>query len=91
LSWFLHSLRSQDPDIKGTFLPSFVNALTALAAPLVIVLDDYHVIEEPSWHDQLAFLLLYLPHLVKIALSTRTDPRFPSDACGLPAISPKSA
>jgi LuxR family transcriptional regulator, maltose regulon positive regulatory protein len=70
----LHSLRSQDPDINGTFLPSFVNALTALAAPLVIVLDDYHVIEEPSWHDQLAFLLLHLPHLVKIALSTRTDP-----------------
>jgi LuxR family maltose regulon positive regulatory protein len=73
----LHDLRVQVPDITGTVLPILVNQLAALAEPVVLVLDDHHVITEPSCHDQIAFLLLHLPLTVQVVLITRTDPPVP--------------
>lgn len=70
-------LRGQWPDISGGFIPGVVNALAALGAPVVIVLDDYHVIKEHSCHQQLESLLLHLPAPAAIALSTRADPPLP--------------
>src|SRR5260370_24996598 len=53
----LRALRIRSPDITGTALPILVNELAALPAPVVLVLDDFHVISERSCHDQTAFLL----------------------------------
>ena len=64
-------------DIAGILLPNLVNELAALAAPVVLVLDDYQAITEPSCHEQIAFLLLHLPPSVQIVLITRTDPPVP--------------
>jgi LuxR family transcriptional regulator, maltose regulon positive regulatory protein len=70
-------LRGQWPDISGGFIPGVLNALAALRAPVVIVLDDYHLIKEHSCHQQLESLLLHLPAPAAIALSTRADPPLP--------------
>jgi LuxR family maltose regulon positive regulatory protein len=73
----LAALRVQIPDLAGTVLPMLVNALAALDEPVVLVLDDYHVISEPSCHDQVAFLLLHLPLSAQVVVITRADPPLP--------------
>jgi LuxR family maltose regulon positive regulatory protein len=74
----LRALRVQGPpDIGGTVLPMLVNELAALPAPVVLVLDDCHVIKERSCHDQIALLLLHLPPTAQLVLITRADPRLP--------------
>jgi len=70
-------LRTAVPDITGTVLPRLANELGALSAPVVLVLDDYHVIKERSCHDQIQFLLLHLPPTAQIVLITRADPPLP--------------
>jgi LuxR family transcriptional regulator, maltose regulon positive regulatory protein len=65
------------PDLAGTVLPLLVNELAALSAPVILVLDDYHLVKDHSCHDQLAFLLLHLPPSAEIVLITRTDPPLP--------------
>jgi ATP/maltotriose-dependent transcriptional regulator MalT len=66
----LRALRAQVPDVSGKVLPSLANELAALRAPVVVVLDDYHVISEPSCHDQVSFLLSHLPDTVQLVLAT---------------------
>jgi LuxR family transcriptional regulator, maltose regulon positive regulatory protein len=73
----LRALRLQIPDIAGTVLPMLVNELAALPAPVVLVLDDGHVIKERACHDQIAFLLLHLPPSAQLVLVTRADPPLP--------------
>jgi LuxR family maltose regulon positive regulatory protein len=70
----LAALRVQVPDFEGTVLPLVVNELAALAEPVVVVLDDYHMITERACHDQIAFLLLHLPSAIQVVLITRVDP-----------------
>jgi LuxR family maltose regulon positive regulatory protein len=57
----LRVLHAQIPDFDGTVLPMLVNELAALAEPVVLVLDDYHLIRERNCHDQMALLLVHLP------------------------------
>ena len=73
----LRAIRVQGPDIAGTVLPMLVNELAALPGPVVLVLDDYHMIKERSCHDQIAFLLFHLPPTAQIVLITRADPPLP--------------
>ena len=73
----LRGLRVQVPDLAGTVLPMLVNELAALDEPVVLVLDDYHVIRDRSCHDQIAFLLLHLPLSAQIVVITRADPPLP--------------
>jgi LuxR family maltose regulon positive regulatory protein len=73
----LRALRVQLPDITDNLMPILVNELAALQTPVVIVLDDYHVIRERSCHEQTAFLLLHLPPSVTLVIITRADPPLP--------------
>jgi LuxR family maltose regulon positive regulatory protein len=70
-------VRGQPADFAETLLPLLINELAKLTEPVVLVLDDYHVISEPDCHDQLAFLLLHLPPTVQLVLLTRADPPLP--------------
>jgi len=71
------ALQVQIPDIAEAALPILVNELASLSGAVVLVLDDYHLIKEPSCHDQTAFLLLHLPPSAEIVLITRADPPLP--------------
>jgi LuxR family transcriptional regulator, maltose regulon positive regulatory protein len=73
----LAALQVQAPDFAGTFLPLLVNELAALTEPVVLVLDDCHMIRPGSCYDQIAFLLLHLPSAVQLVLITRVDPPLP--------------
>jgi LuxR family transcriptional regulator, maltose regulon positive regulatory protein len=73
----LRELRTQEPEITGRVLPALANQLTTLSTPVVLVLDDYHLIKQRDIHDQLAFLLLHLPPAAQVVLTTRVDPPLP--------------
>ena len=73
----LAELRVQAPDFTGLVLPMLANELAALPEPVVLVLDDYHVIKDRGCHGQIAFLLSHLPPTAQIVLITRADPALP--------------
>ncbi|HEX7434893.1 MAG TPA: AAA family ATPase [Anaerolineaceae bacterium] len=51
-----------------------INDLARLDRDLVLVLDDYHAIQNGSIHAALSFMLDHLPNKLHIVLSTRVDP-----------------
>jgi len=54
-----------------------VNQLAAAPGEVVLVLDDYHLVEGPSVHDSLALLLERLPPQLRLVLASRADPPLP--------------
>ena len=58
-------------------LPLLLNELASDTVPLVLVLDDYHVITHPEVHESLEFLVTHLPSHVRVVMVTRTDPPLP--------------
>lgn len=69
--------RGQDLDIEETVLPGLVNRLAALSGPVVLMLDDYHLVTESRCHQQMTFLLLHLPPTVQLVIITRSEPPLP--------------
>jgi len=54
-----------------------INEMASLPGLLVLVLDDYHIIDAPAIHEGLAFLIDNLPPQVRLVLATRADPPLP--------------
>src|SRR5918993_757096 len=73
----LRALQRPSVDLDQAVLPSLLNELSAIGAPLVLVLDDYHLITEASCHQTLGWFLDHLPAAVHVVLSTRLDPPLP--------------
>jgi LuxR family transcriptional regulator, maltose regulon positive regulatory protein len=73
----LQALAGQAPDFAGTVVPMLVNELAAIPEPVVLVLDDYHLIKEGSCHAQIASLLGRLPASAQVVIITRADPPLP--------------
>lgn len=53
-----------------------INHLIQLQAPLFLVLDDYHIIQNSKNHALMQFLLKHQPPQLQIAILTRSDPPF---------------
>jgi LuxR family maltose regulon positive regulatory protein len=70
-------LRKRTPDVIDQTLPVLANQLATFSKPVVLVLDDYHVIKERAIHEQVAFLLPHLPPNAQVVLITRADPPLP--------------
>ena len=45
--------------------------------PYILILDDYHLIEEQSIHKDLSFVIEHLPWQLRLVISTRADPPLP--------------
>jgi LuxR family transcriptional regulator, maltose regulon positive regulatory protein len=60
-----------------TVLTVLINELVEGPEALVLVLDDYHLVEAPSVHDSLAVLLERLPPQLRLVLASRADPPLP--------------
>lgn len=58
-------------------LIDLINEIAALAAPLILVLDDYHLIKTPIIQEGMAFLLDHLPLSMRLIILTRADPPLP--------------
>src|SRR6266508_2927102 len=61
-------------DVIPTLL---INDLDRLESELILILDDYHIIQNPSIHSALGFLLKHIPDKLHLVLSTRVDPPWP--------------
>jgi LuxR family maltose regulon positive regulatory protein len=53
---------------------SLINDITQLDHDLIVVLDDYHIIDAEQVHAGLSYLLEHQPPNLHIVLSTRVDP-----------------
>ncbi len=58
-------------------LATLLNELQAVPEDLLLVLDDYHLVEAGEVHDGVAFLLDHLPPQVHLVIATRVDPPLP--------------
>jgi LuxR family maltose regulon positive regulatory protein len=56
---------------------ALINELAAEPGEVLLVLDDYHLIEAQSVHRSLTFLLEHLPPGVHLVLASRSDPPLP--------------
>jgi LuxR family transcriptional regulator, maltose regulon positive regulatory protein len=73
----LSLLRSPQPPPAQVVLTLLVNELATVAHDLVLILDDYHVIDDEAIHAAVAFLLEHLPPQMHLIIASRTDPPLP--------------
>lgn len=66
-------LTSAQPSTEAA-LTTLVNDFRSVPHDVVLVLDDYHVIETSAVHDGMAFLLEHLPPRLHLVIATRADP-----------------
>jgi LuxR family maltose regulon positive regulatory protein len=71
------ALQNETPDVDRALLPRLLNALAARHEPVVLVLDDYHVLHEPACHRQIEAFIDRLPSSVQLTLISRTAPILP--------------
>jgi LuxR family maltose regulon positive regulatory protein len=61
----------------GLVLTALLNDLAMLPNDIVLVLDDFHVIDRPEVHEGVAVALDRLPPTVHVVIATRADPPLP--------------
>src|SRR4051794_40749978 len=69
-------LESPDRSVELILAP-LLNELDALSRDVVLVLDDYHVIDSQDIHLGLSFVLDHLPARMRLVIATRVDPALP--------------
>ena len=67
---------AQTPPITAV-LNELLNDLSGLDDPIMLVLDDYHVISHPEIHDALRYLVDHLPQHMHLVMTSREDPPLP--------------
>jgi len=70
-------LQAPQPPPIETVLTALLNDLGATASEIVLVLDDYHVIDAGDVQDGMAFLLDHLPPWLHVVIASRADPALP--------------
>ena len=58
-------------------LTTLLNDIATIPAPVILVLDDYHLIDAPAIDNALTFLLQHLPPKMHLVITTREDPNLP--------------
>lgn len=73
----LSILQSPQPPPIESILTMLLNEIATITDEFVLVLDDYHLIDDQQIDDALTFLLDYLPSPVHLVITTREDPSIP--------------
>ncbi|WP_233517572.1 LuxR C-terminal-related transcriptional regulator [Geodermatophilus marinus] len=90
-SYLVAALQTAVPDLGATTLAvlqspqtsteaavaTLVNELADLPRELVLVLDDYHVVDSPQVHEGMVRLVEHLPVQVHLVIAGRADPPLP--------------
>lgn len=78
------ALRQLMDETHSDCLPAVTSLLNELAEDsslsrqsTVLVLDDYHLIENPAIHQALVYFLEHLPPTLQLILTSRTEPALP--------------
>jgi LuxR family maltose regulon positive regulatory protein len=58
-------------------MPHLVDEINVIPEPFVLVLDDYHLISEPTIHTAVGFLIEHMPQPLHLVLASRADPPVP--------------
>ena len=66
----------QAPEAEG-IVTELVNKVTGNSIPFILVLDDYHLIENEWIHEAVGFLVEHQPPEMQLVLITRVDPPLP--------------
>jgi LuxR family maltose regulon positive regulatory protein len=72
----LAMLESAPSRAEGLLAP-LLNELAAVPKDVVLVLDDYHVIDEANIQDGMTYFVDHLPPTVHLVIATRADPALP--------------
>jgi LuxR family maltose regulon positive regulatory protein len=67
-------LRAPGVDLVHEVLPALINELTDVAEQYVLVLDDYHAIQEERIHESMAWLIEHLPTTLRVVITSRAEP-----------------
>ncbi|MEM7127281.1 MAG: LuxR C-terminal-related transcriptional regulator [Chloroflexota bacterium] len=67
-------LNSAQPQSLDLLVATFINEVAALDSPLILVLDDFHVLTEPTIHAGLERMLPYLPANFHLVVTSRSEP-----------------
>jgi LuxR family transcriptional regulator, maltose regulon positive regulatory protein len=70
-------LQASQPPAIETMLTTLVNDLGSVANDIVLVLDDYHVIDSLDVQEGMTFLLDHLPVRLHLVIGSRADPALP--------------
>jgi len=70
-------LQSPQPPPLASILTTLLNELTTFPDQIVLVLDDYHLIESQAVDQALTFLVEHLPPQMHLVIVTRSDPHLP--------------
>jgi len=75
----LAMLQSPERAPLSAILSVLLNELAATTegAPIVLILDDYHLIDDRAIHEAVSFFLEHLPDHLHLLLSSRVDPDLP--------------
>src|SRR5829696_206098 len=71
----LGMLRSPQPPPTESVTTVLLNEISTIPYDLVLVLDDYHVIDAEAVDEALAFVLEHMPPRMHLVMATREDPQ----------------
>ena len=70
----LSGLESIPPVPIEAALTSLINEIDSIGGELILILDDYHLIDSAPIHEAVRFLIEHLPMQMCLVVATRTDP-----------------
>ncbi|MFN2118657.1 MAG: LuxR C-terminal-related transcriptional regulator [Candidatus Promineifilaceae bacterium] len=73
----LNAFHTQQPPPIKTAVTSLINKVGDFACDIVMVLDDYHLINNEAIHHALTYLLEHQPPRLHLVITTREDPPLP--------------
>ncbi len=73
----LAMLSDAQPPPLSTILTTLIHDLAQCPHEMMLILDDYQVVEDPTIQEAMRFLLDHLPANLHLILSSRVDPALP--------------
>jgi LuxR family maltose regulon positive regulatory protein len=70
----LRMVNSPQPPPPETIMATVINEIALLTEKIILILDDYHLIDAEQVHESLGFLIENLPPQLHLVITTREDP-----------------
>lgn len=70
-------LKSPQPPGLDTIVVSMINELISHREPIILVIDDYHLIKEDAIHDAMSLWLHHQPSHIHLVIISRNEPPLP--------------
>jgi LuxR family transcriptional regulator, maltose regulon positive regulatory protein len=64
-------------DPRQVVLPTLLDELAGIDHQIALILDDYHVVENRTVHEQVSVLVERMPPTFQLVIATRSDPALP--------------